>query len=220
MQAMGLSWHPQCFRCSHCGEHLEHFAFYEHEGRPYCHFDYHELFSRRCFHCRTPIVDERFISIDDEQLGKRYYHDLHFFCANCGDPFVDPKAAAGTAGADEQALVADEQGIVQAGGKAFVVIKGYPYCEKVGDPLLLISSWVLTMPLRSFQCHVNLHHPRCKGCKKPITDDLITALKGKWHPHCFVCESCKRPFEGERFFEKDGKAWDEECYKIMLRNMI
>ena len=131
VQAMGLTWHPQCFKCSHCGEHLEHFAFFEHEGRPYCHVDYHELFSIRCFSCRTPIVDERFIAIDDEQLGKRYYHDLHFFCANCGDPFVDPKAAAGTAGADEQALVADEQGVVQAGGKAFVVVKGYPYCERV-----------------------------------------------------------------------------------------
>ncbi|PWN90439.1 hypothetical protein FA10DRAFT_224366, partial [Acaromyces ingoldii] len=192
VHAMDTTWHPSCFVCWHCDEHLEHVAFYEHEGKPYCHFDYHELFSKRCFHCRTPIVDQRFITINDPELGgennggggERCYHDLHFFCANCGDPFLDPKAS----------------GSVRFGGREFVVHKGYPYCEK---------------------CHVNLHKPRCKGCKKPIaTGDVITALKSKWHPECFCCAFCNKPFESESFFigKSDGKPYDEACYRIKLRS--
>lgn len=143
VHAMDTTWHPSCFVCWHCDEHLEHVAFYEHEGKPYCHFDYHELFSKRCFHCRTPIVDQRFITINDPELGgennggggERCYHDLHFFCANCGDPFLDPKASGSVAGADPNLMnmVEDEDGKVRFGGREFVVHKGYPYCEKVRE---------------------------------------------------------------------------------------
>jgi len=145
LNAMSQVWHPQCFACKHCKTPLEHVAFYEHEGNPYCHFDYHELFSIRCFHCRTPIVDERFIRIMDDQLtgggngdekdgnksNERFYHELHFFCANCGDPFLDPKAAGSAAGSDPNAVQADENGRVVFGGMGFVVKNGYAYCERV-----------------------------------------------------------------------------------------
>jgi hypothetical protein len=43
VNAMGVRWHPGCFRCTACDELLEHVSSYEHEGRPYCHLDYHEV---------------------------------------------------------------------------------------------------------------------------------------------------------------------------------
>ncbi|PWN35415.1 LIM-domain-containing protein [Meira miltonrushii] len=194
VHAMSHTFHPDCFVCSHCSEALEHVAFYEHEGRPYCHFDFHELFSKRCFHCRTPIVDQRYITINDVELvgndgtgetQERCYHDMHFFCANCGDPFLDPKLA---------------NGHVRFGGREFVVHKGYPYCE---------------------HCHVSLHKPRCKGCKNPIIDEeYLTALRGKWHIGCFCCERCQHPIDSDNFFVRDGQAYDEECYKIKLRSEL
>ncbi|KAE8223804.1 hypothetical protein CF319_g3214 [Tilletia indica] len=224
INAMNAFFHPTCFRCMHCSESLEHVAFFEHEGKPYCHLDYHELFSTRCFHCRTPIVDERYITINDpdlvgsagaaakggegegeeggrEKSGVRNYHEMHFFCANCGDPFLDPNAAGSVAGANPTAnLVIDDDGRVQHGGKAFVVHKGYPYCEG---------------------CHNRLHKPRCRRCKNPIlTDEIINALGHKWHPDCFVCESCQRPFESPSVFVSKGKAYDEHCYKILLRQSL
>jgi hypothetical protein len=45
VSAMGQRWHPGCFRCSVCNELLEHVSSYEHEGKPYCHLDYHEVCS-------------------------------------------------------------------------------------------------------------------------------------------------------------------------------
>lgn len=213
VHAMSHTFHPDCFVCSHCSEALEHVAFYEHEGRPYCHFDFHELFSKRCFHCRTPIVDQRYITINDVELvgndgtgetQERCYHDMHFFCANCGDPFLDPKLASSAAGAESAAIttaeIEDEDGHVRFGGREFVVHKGYPYCE---------------------HCHVSLHKPKCKGCKKPIIDEeYLTALRGKWHIGCFCCERCQHPIDSDNFFVRDGQAYDEECYKIKLRSEL
>ncbi|KAI7899937.1 uncharacterized protein BX663DRAFT_519040 [Cokeromyces recurvatus] len=77
----GKHWHPHCFKCQSCHQNLEHIAFYEKEGMPYCALDYHELFSPRCDYCKTPI-EEHSISA----LGKTY-HPGHFFCRECGKPF-------------------------------------------------------------------------------------------------------------------------------------
>ena len=43
VSAMGVRWHPGCFRCTICNELLEHVSSYEHGGKPYCHLDYHEV---------------------------------------------------------------------------------------------------------------------------------------------------------------------------------
>lgn len=49
VSAMKRRWHPDCFTCTHCATSLEHVAFYEHDGRPYCHFDYHEVRQLLCY---------------------------------------------------------------------------------------------------------------------------------------------------------------------------
>ncbi|CAO3668519.1 unnamed protein product [Rhizopus microsporus] len=79
----GNQWHAKCFKCQVCKQPLEHIAFYEKDGLPYCALDYHELFSPRCDYCKTPI-EEHSISA----LGKSY-HPGHFFCRECGKPFQE-----------------------------------------------------------------------------------------------------------------------------------
>lgn len=198
IRAVQALWHPKCFRCAHCRTRLEHVSFYVHEGLAYCHVDYHELFSKRCFHCQTPIVDARFIAIDDPQLAgqkQRYYHDLHFFCANCGDPFVDPSKSASAPG---QHALEDKEDEPVAGSKPFFTVKGYPYCE---------------------HCHMQLHRPKCHACRLPIVGPQLTALGKPWHPECFQCAGCHAVFEGERFFEHKGHPYDEECYTRLLRTL-
>lgn len=98
-------FHPQCFTCTTCSEPLEHVSSYEYNGQAYCHLDYHEQFAHQCYHCKTPIVDPRFIT-----TGDRYYHEQHFFCCECGDPFLEPGAQA------------EET-------NAFTFYRGHPYCE-------------------------------------------------------------------------------------------
>ncbi|KAI6116325.1 hypothetical protein F5141DRAFT_659579 [Pisolithus sp. B1] len=122
VSAMGSRWHPGCFRCTICNELLEHVSSYEHEGKPYCHLDYHEAFAPKCFHCKTAIVDERFITLDDPALGKRTYHEQHFFCSECGDPFLAPSGTTARSGE----LNVSGDGDFEDDNVCFTVYKGYP----------------------------------------------------------------------------------------------
>jgi paxillin len=170
VNAMNRRFHPQCFACNECGDLLEHVSSYEWGGRAYCHLDYHDVrqfrieanrqkFAHHCFYCKTAIVDDRFITLNDPSLGERYYHELHFFCSECGDPFLDPSRSSAPG---NKLLQQDDEGETNP----FVIHKGHPYCER---------------------CHMRLHKPKCKACKQPIPDFAIDALGSKWHKDCFLC---------------------------------
>ncbi|KAI0261598.1 hypothetical protein BC834DRAFT_459805 [Gloeopeniophorella convolvens] len=198
VSAMGVRWHPGCFRCSDCDDLLEYVSSYERDGKPYCHFDYHERFAPRCYHCKTAIVDERFITLDDPELGKRTYHEQHFFCSECGDPFlapsIDRQNAQGVGG-----ITFKGDGEFENDDVGFTVYKGYPYCEA---------------------CHVRLRSPKCKKCKNIIRDGMqaVEALGGKYHWECFSCTGCDKPFEDPSFFLRDNKPFCERCYSIILKS--
>lgn len=136
-----------------------------------------QTYAPKCYHCKTAIVDERFITLDDPELGKRTYHEQHFFCSECGDPFLNPKhhgAGAGTSaggsggGGGGGGLTFTGDGAFEDDDVGFTVHNGYPYCEA---------------------CHVRLRSPKCKRCRRPIRagDEAVEALGGKWCWGCFVC---------------------------------
>ncbi|KAK4690027.1 hypothetical protein P7C73_g78, partial [Tremellales sp. Uapishka_1] len=197
VSAMKQRWHPGCFSCAECGELLEHVSSYEWEGKAYCHLDYHDKFAYRCHHCKTPIVDHRFVTLEDPVLGQRYYHELHFFCSECGDPFLDPSksSAPGTERARRPESSEDQGSEDEGETNAFVIHKGHPYCE---------------------HCHLRLHKPKCKACSLPIPDIAINAMGAKWHKECFVCSSCGDEFANNLFFPKDGKALCTLCYEQVI----
>ncbi|KAI0250663.1 hypothetical protein BJV78DRAFT_546121 [Lactifluus subvellereus] len=198
VSAMGVRWHPGCFRCSDCDDLLEYVSSYERDGKPYCHFDYHERFAPRCYHCKTPIVDERFITLDDPELGKRTYHEQHFFCSECGDPFLAPSIDRQN-GQGAGGITFKGDGEFENDDVGFTVYKGYPYCEA---------------------CHVRLRSPRCKKCKNIIRDGMqaVEALGGKYHWVCFCCTGCDKPFDDPSFFLRENKAFCERCYSIILKS--
>jgi hypothetical protein len=43
VSAMNKRWHPDCFKCETCRMLLEHVSSYEHDGKAYCHMDYHDV---------------------------------------------------------------------------------------------------------------------------------------------------------------------------------
>jgi len=53
--ALGKTWHPEHFVCTHCRRPFSENTFYEKDGLPYCHACYFELFSPRCAVCGEPI---------------------------------------------------------------------------------------------------------------------------------------------------------------------
>lgn len=102
VSALGSRFHPECFRCYHCYEKLEHVGFFpepeknkalraqaagvmvdDMDKRFFCHLDFHELFSPRCKNCQTPIEGEVVVACGET------WHVGHFFCAECGDVSIN-----------------------------------------------------------------------------------------------------------------------------------
>ncbi|KAJ3546407.1 hypothetical protein NM688_g5518 [Phlebia brevispora] len=192
VNAMNGRWHPRCYRCCVCHESLEMLAPIEHEGRLYCTLDYHEKFSPRCYHCNTVIVDPTYITLNDREMGTRTYHDQHFFCSECGDPFVTPGMKVRTFEGDGPFEGAEV-------GAAFTVFHGFPYCSK---------------------CHARLRWPKCKKCKKSMApdSDIIEALGAKWCSDCFVCTGCQSPFRNGRLFMRENKPFCQDCFEIIIKS--
>lgn len=65
--ALGKTWHPEHFTCSHCNQELGTQNFFERDGQPYCEQDYHNLFSPRCAYCNGAILDVRRREREDEK---------------------------------------------------------------------------------------------------------------------------------------------------------
>ncbi|XP_029562980.1 leupaxin isoform X4 [Salmo trutta] len=56
-------------------------------------------------------------------------------------------------------------------------------------------------------CHRDFYHlfaPKCSGCGEPVKENFLTAANGTWHPNCFVCSDCLKPFTDGCFLELDG----------------
>lgn len=41
-------------------------------------------------------------------------------------------------------------------------------------------------------CHTHRYSPKCKKCRKPITEIVVNALGYDWHGDCFCCSVCIR----------------------------
>jgi hypothetical protein len=138
-------------------------------------------------------MEEHFITLDDEELGRRTYHEQHFFCAECGDPFLAPRQdrktrvlangrVEGILNISSMVHVLISVAVVDQDDEVgFTVYKGHPYCEA---------------------CHVRLRMPKCKKCKKSIRpgDQAIEAMNGKWCWNCFTCSVCPSFVSFFRFY--------------------
>uniref|UniRef100_A0A3P9P449 Leupaxin n=1 Tax=Poecilia reticulata TaxID=8081 RepID=A0A3P9P449_POERE len=51
----------------------------------------------------------------------------------------------------------------------------------------------------------HLFAPKCSGCGESVRENYLTAANGTWHPECFVCADCLKPFSDGCFMELDGR---------------
>jgi len=58
---------------------------------------------------------------------------------------------------------------------------------------------------------------RCGACFKKIDGTYITALNEIWHPDCFVCEHCKKPFPNGKYLSYKGKAYCKTDYEYICQ---
>ncbi|XP_046680829.1 paxillin [Homalodisca vitripennis] len=155
--ALGKTWHPEHFTCTHCTQELGTRNFFERDGHPYCELDYHNLFSPRCAYCNGPILDKCVTALE------KTWHTEHFFCAQCGKQF-------------------GEEGFHEREGKPYCRDDYFdmfaPKCGGCNRPIM--ENYVSAL---SAQWHADCFV--CRDCKKPVTGKSFYAMEGK--PVCPKC---------------------------------
>eukprot|EP00064_Thunnus_orientalis_P007181 superscaffoldBa00000782_g7200 len=215
--AMGRTWHPEHFVCTHCQEEIGSRNFFEREGQPFCEKDYHSLFSPRCHYCNGPILDKVVTALD------KTWHPEHFFCAQCG-AFFGPE---GFHEKDGKAFCRKDYFDMFApkcGGCARAILENYiSALNSLWHPECFVCRECFTPFINgSFfdhegqpYCESHYHERRgslCSGCQKAITGRCITAMGKKFHPEHFVCAFCLKQLNKGTFKEQNDKPYCHGCF--------
>ncbi|XP_054883331.1 paxillin a isoform X3 [Poeciliopsis prolifica] len=215
--AMGRTWHPEHFVCTHCQDEIGSRNFFERDGQPYCEKDYHNLFSPRCHYCNGPILDKVVTALD------KTWHPEHFFCAQCGS-FFGPE---GFHEKDGKAFCRKDYFDMFApkcGGCTRAILENYiSALNSLWHPECFVCRECFTPFINgSFfdhdgqpYCEAHYHERRgslCSGCQKPITGRCITAMGKKFHPEHFVCAFCLKQLNKGTFKEQNDKPYCHGCF--------
>ncbi|KAI2809505.1 hypothetical protein BLOT_000654 [Blomia tropicalis] len=212
--ALDQMWHPECFTCVNCDTILKAHNYATEDGKQYCKDCHLRLFgppcSNRynllnriwhpecfcCVECGKRLTPDNFI----ERLGSPYckedYHRLFSpKCCVCHLPIKDKAINALGKMWHPHCFKCTHCGIPLE-ERNFYEKNGLPYCEKD---------------------YLDLFHPKCAGCKKPIADGRQMMAMGKpWHPECFRCTVCVKPLQPDNFKEHDGKPYCEKDYNNLF----
>ncbi|KAM3826316.1 paxillin isoform 3-T3 [Vipera latastei] len=215
--AMGKTWHPEHFVCTHCQEEIGSRNFFERDSQPYCERDYHNLFSPRCYYCNGPILDKVVTALD------RTWHPEHFFCAQCG-AFFGPEGFHEKDGKAYCRKDYFDMFAPKCGGCARAILENYiSALNTLWHPECFVCRECFTPFINgSFfehdgqpYCEVHYHERRgslCSGCQKPITGRCITAMAKKFHPEHFVCAFCLKQLNKGTFKEQNDKPYCQNCF--------
>ncbi|XP_022648795.1 PDZ and LIM domain protein Zasp-like isoform X2 [Varroa destructor] len=65
-------------------------------------------------------------------------------------------------------------------------------------------------------CFENYMAPSCSKCHQRIKGDCLKAMDRPWHPTCFTCSYCRRPFGNNSFYLEDGKPYCEKDWNDLF----
>ncbi|OAL50724.1 hypothetical protein IQ07DRAFT_631673 [Pyrenochaeta sp. DS3sAY3a] len=209
VSAGGVRFHPECFTCYQCGEHLECVAFYPEPTNK---------LSERVNRIRARLSGQdiamlpshptandmaRLEAEDGTDESQRFFCHLDFHelfsprCKSCKTPI-------------------EGEVIVACGAEWHA---GHFFCAQCGDPFDSSTPFVEKEGYAwCVNCHTHRFSTKCKGCRKPVTDMVVKALNAEWHAGCFVCVECSGPFEDGRYFLR-GDSEDPVCVRCEERRL-
>ncbi|RYY34356.1 hypothetical protein EON62_03380, partial [archaeon] len=217
-------YHVEHFCCEGCGDLFdEDTQYYERDNAPYCSRCNIMLFGT-CHGCNEPITADRAAV---SALG-RNWHLMCVTCAHCSCTFPD-----GLFFSHE-----DAGGTLRAYCERDYMDLFAPRCRGCNDPVAdrgmfaCSASWhtpcfVCTVCKEPFPddtyfdvagrpyCTKDYYEQfgsKCSSCHEYITDEVVNALGKTYHQGHFACHKCNKPFTDMEFYEKNGEAYDPQCY--------
>ena len=170
VSAAGERFHPQCFRCHHCSEPLECVAFYP-EPDDKREQRLARIHARMSGNWKPEEKAGQTVEEDGDDSLRFYCHlDFHEMfsprCKSCKTPI--------------------ETEVIVACGSTWHV--GHFFCAECGDPFDPQTPFVEKNGYAwCLNCHAGRFSGKCKGCRKPVVKEGISALDAEWHESCFVC---------------------------------
>lgn len=117
-------------------------------------------------------------------------------CAVCGSPIRGPFIVAiGKSWCPDHFLCSNSQCRRSLQDTGFVEEHQQLYCE---------------------HCYEAYFAPMCSKCGARIKGDCLNALDKQWHPQCFVCAYCHRPFGNSSFYMEDGQPYCEKDWNELF----
>ncbi|KAH7095767.1 hypothetical protein FB567DRAFT_486478 [Paraphoma chrysanthemicola] len=209
VSAAGSRFHPECFVCYQCGEHLECVAFYPEPDNKHAERK-ERIRARQCGEDipflpthTTPDDMARLEHEDGTDESQRFFCHLDFHemfsprCKSCKTPI-------------------EGEVIVACGAEWHA---GHFFCAQCGDPFDSSTPFVEKEGYAwCVNCHTHRYSTKCKKCRKPVTDTVVKALGAEWHMGCFCCVECSGPFQDGRYFLR-GESQDPVCVKCEERRL-
>ncbi|XP_028900385.1 leupaxin isoform X1 [Zeugodacus cucurbitae] len=144
-----------------------------------------------CNHCNQELGTRNFFERDGFPYCEPDYHNLFSpRCAYCNGAILDKCVTALDKTWHTEHFFCAQCG-QQFGEDGFHERDGKPYCRND---------------------YFEMFAPKCNGCNRAIMENYISALNSQWHPDCFVCRDCRRPFQGGSFFDHEGLPYCETHY--------
>ncbi|KAL4000419.1 SH2B adaptor protein 1/3 [Sarotherodon galilaeus] len=137
-----------------------------------------------CAVCKMELSTTGFFERDGQPYCDKDYHQLFSpRCAYCKGPIMQNIVTAlDQTWHPEHFFCAHCGGLF--GTEGFLEKDGKPYCCKD---------------------FYHLFAPKCSGCGESVRENYLTAANGTWHPECFVCADCLKPFTDGSFMELNGR---------------
>ncbi|XP_034035697.1 leupaxin isoform X1 [Thalassophryne amazonica] len=137
-----------------------------------------------CAVCKTELATARFFEREGQPYCDKDYHQLFSpRCAYCKGPILQNILTALDQNWHPEHFFCACCGCL-FGPEGFHEKDGKPYCRKD---------------------FYHLFAPKCSGCGESVMEKYLTAANGTWHPECFVCADCLKPFTDGCFMELDGR---------------
>lgn len=178
VSAAGCRFHPECFACYQCGEHLECVAFYPEPSNK---------LAERVNRIRARLAGQDIAFLPTHPTPKdmaRLEHDdgtdeaQRFFCHLDFHELFSPRCKSCKTPIEGEVIVA-------CGAEWHA---GHFFCAQCGDPFDSTTPFVEKDGYAwCVNCHTHRYSTKCKGCRKPVTDTVVKALGAEWHMGCFCC---------------------------------
>ncbi|XP_058246308.1 leupaxin [Hemibagrus wyckioides] len=144
-----------------------------------------------CVVCKEELGTKGFFERDGKPYCEADYQNMYSpRCAYCQGPIVQNILTAMDRSWHPEHFFCSHCG-ERFGTDGFMECEGKPYCPK--DFYMLFA-------------------PKCSGCGEPVRDNYLSAANGTWHPDCFVCADCLKPFGDGCFMELDGRPLCSQHY--------